>query len=151
MTAKEYLNQAYQIDRQIQVIRGKIDKMRDIATYKSPQFEDNGSRTVGNNSTENKILKFVEYESKQEELINNLIDKRNEIEQAINRLADPVQREILERRYLLYQPWESHYDAVSGQYVKGIAESMGYSKRRIFQLHGEALKNIALNCIELHL
>ena len=151
MTAKEYLNQAYQIDRQIQVIRGKIDKMRDIATYKSPQFEDTGSHSAENNSAENKILKFVEYESKQEELINNLIDKRNEIEHAISRLADSVQREILERRYLLYQPWESHYDTVSGQYVKGIAESMGYSKRRIFQLHGEALKNIALNCIELHL
>ena len=59
MTAKEYLNQAYQIDRQIQVIRGKIDKMRDIATYKSPQFEDNGNNAKGNNSTENKILKFV--------------------------------------------------------------------------------------------
>lgn len=142
MTAKEYLNQAYQIDRQIQVIRGKIDKMRDIATYKSPQFEDTGSHSAENNSAENKILKFVEYESKQEELINNLIDKRNEIEYAISRLADPVQREILERRYLLYQPWESHYDAVSGQYVKGIAESMGYSPRQIYRIHGIALNKI---------
>ena len=151
MTAKEYLNQAYQIDRQIHVIRDKIDKMRDIATYKSPNFEDTGSHTSNNNATEDKILKLVEYEKQNERLINKLIDKRNEIERSISRLADPVQREILERRYLLYEPWERHYDSVSGRYVKGIVESMGYSRRRTFQLHGEALKNIALNCIELHL
>ena len=142
MTAKEYLNQAYKIDRRINIIRAKAEKMRAVAEYKSPSTDGTGNSGSGSDKLLNAVEKMIEYENKADELIDKLVGKRLEIENAIQGVCDPVQREILERRYLLYQPWESYLDERTGKMVKGIAESMGYSRRRIFQLHGLALKNI---------
>ena len=61
---------------------------------------------------------------------------------AIAAVQDEVQREILERRYLLYQPFVSGYNRKTGDYVRGIAEDMHYSERQIYRLHGMALLKI---------
>ena len=142
MTPKEYLNQAYKIDRRIQITRAKADKLLSAITYKSPQFDSIGGTGNSSDKLGEAMAKVIDYKRKADELVNLLIDKRLEIERTISLLEDPVQREILERRYLLYQPWESRYDDVSGECIKGIAESMGYSQRQIFRLHGIALKKI---------
>ena len=149
MTAKEYLNQAYKIDRRIQITLAKAEKMRSGITYKSPSFDSAGSPQGGSDKLSEAIAKVVDYEREANELINKLVSKRIEIEQTIQSVQDAVQREVLERRYLLYQQWESRFDERTGEYIKGIAEEMGFSRRRIFQIHGEALKTlhqIALNC-----
>ena len=151
MTAKEYLNQAYKIDRRIQITLAKVEKMRSGIAYKSPSLDSAGSPQGGSDKLSEAIAKVVDYEHKADELINKLVDKWLEIEQTIQSVQDAVQREVLERRYLLYQQWESRFDERTGEYIKGIAEEMGFSRRRIFQIHGEALKKIAPNCIELHL
>ena len=93
----------------------------------------------------------VDYEKKANDMVNKLVEKRLEIERTIKCVPDDVQREVLERRYLLFQPWDSGYDKVTGEYIKGIYESMNFSRRQIFNLHGKALNSVALNCIELHL
>ena len=142
MTAKEYLNQAKRIDKDIQLCRDQIDNLRGIAIYKSPNLKNNSSHSNSNNSAEDKIIKLVEYENRKEKLINKLIDKRNEIECVIDHVASPIQREILKRKYLLNEPFESHYDSVSGKYVKGIAEKIGYSVRWTIKLHGYALREV---------
>ncbi len=142
MTAKEYLNQAYKIDRRIKITLAKAEKMRAIAEYKSPSTESTGGPGNGSDKLQNAVEKIIEYENKADKLIDLLVDKRLEIENAVQTICDPVQREILERRYLLYQCWESHSDEHTGEMVKGIAESMRYSRRQIFRLHGLALKNI---------
>jgi hypothetical protein len=147
LTAKQYLGQAYKIDKRIKITLAKAEKMRSALEYKSPSFNGTG----GGNSDKSAqladtIAKIDEYEKRADELVDLLIDRRLEIERAIEGIDNPVEREILERRYLLYQSWESHYDAVSCEYIKGIADSMGYSQRRVFQLHGEALKKINVPC-----
>lgn len=152
MTAKEYLNQAYYIDREINLALAKADKLRQSLYGRAVAYDSTG----GAKSSSDKdvigktIEKIDEYERKANELIDSLIEKRIEIENTIKAVPDSVQREVLERRYLLFQPWDSGYDKVTGEYIKGIYESMNFSRRQIFYLHGEALKSIALNCIELH-
>ena len=152
MTAKEYLNQVYDIDREINMTLAKADKLRNSLYGKGQKLDDiGGGKSSGNgDNIGDTITLVVDYENKANELIDKLIRARIEIEKVIQLIPDSVQREVLERRYLLFQPWDSGYDKVTGEYKKGIYDSMNFSRRQIFYLHSEALKNVTLNCIELH-
>lgn len=151
MTAKEYLGQAYVIERRIGIIRRKMQALRSALEYRSPNMEGGSSGRGSDRMSEN-VSRIIEYERRSDELVNALIKRRMEIEDAINTIADPVQREILERRYLLYEPWEGHFDENTGEYIRGIAENMNFSPRWIFKQHGLALKEIqksAVKCSEI--
>ena len=101
---------------------------------------------TGHNSTNDGIAKAIEkvadYERKADEIIDKLIDMRIEIENAIASVPDPIQREVLERRYLMYQPFEGGYDKKTGIYIKGIDEAMGYSVRQVYRLHRYGLQKV---------
>lgn len=139
MTAKEYLNQAYKLDRKANMILQKADTMRK-SLYGRGQSYENTSHNSNNDGIAKAIEKVADYERKADEIIDRLIDMRIEIETAINEVPDPIQREVLERRYLLYQSWDGFYDKISGQYVKGICENMGYSRTQVFRQHREGIK-----------
>lgn len=151
MTTKEYLNQVYRIDCRINVTLAKIEKMR-ASLYK---IGAGGSSVPAQRQSSDSlgaaIAKVMDYEKNANRLIDELVTKRLEIENAIKGVQDAVQREVLERRYLLFQRWKSRFDERTGEYVKGIAESMGYSERQIYRLHGKALKNVSVNVSEMQL
>lgn len=149
MTAKEYLNQAYKLDRKADMILQKADAMRK-SLYGRGQSYEGGGHSDSSDSIAKAIAKVVDYERKADEVIDKLIDKRIEIENLIKLVPDPVQREVLERRYLLYQSWDGFYDKISGQYVKGIYEIMGYSRSQVFKHHQKGLEvaKMRLNEIE---
>lgn len=151
MTTKEYLNQVYRIDRRINVTLAKIEKMR-ASLYK---IGAGGSSVPAQRQSSDSlgaaVAKVLDYEKNANRLIDELVTKRLEIENAIKGVQDAAQREVLERRYLLFQRWESRFDERTGEYVKGIAESMGYSERQIYRLHGKALKNVSVNVSERQL
>ncbi len=149
MTAKEYLNQAYIIDRRIDLTLAKAKKLRESLYGKSQQIDDVGVKGGGSNDRLGEaVCKVIEYEQKADELIDSLVEARLKIEKTIQAVPDPVQREVLERRYLLFQDWESHFDTKTGEYIKGIAGEMNYSARQIYRIHGEALKCVSVNVSE---
>lgn len=134
MTAKEYLQQAYIIDRKIKLDTEKLEAARSALYGRTVRYDRDGSKPVPHgNGTENAILRALELEERLNKEIDQLTEKRQEIEQAVSAVPDEVQREVLTRRYLLYQKFSD------------IAFEMGYTERRIFQIHGEALKNISVN------
>lgn len=134
MTAKEYLQQAYIIDRKIKLDTEKLEAARSALYGKTVRYDRDGSKPVPQgNDTESAVLRVLELEERLGKEIDRLTEKRQEIEQAVNSIPDEVQREVLTRRYLLYQKFSE------------IAIEMGYTERRIFQMHGEALKNISVN------
>lgn len=134
MTAKEYLQQAYRIDRKIRLDSEKLAAARSALYGKTARYDSDGSKPVPcGNGTESAVLLVMELEERLTKEIDELTEKRREIELAVGAVPDEVQREVLTRRYLLYQKWEV------------IAREMGYTKRRIFQIQGNALKNISLN------
>ena len=145
MTVKEYLSQVYKIDRRIQITLAKAEKMRASVMHKSQTFGGEGSGTPAPDKIGEAISKAVDYEHHADELVDKLVKMRLEIERAIQTVDDVVQREVLERRYLMFQRWESGYDERTGEYIKGIAESMGYSERQIYRLHGKALRNVKMS------
>ena len=134
MTAKEYLRQAYIIDRKIRLDTEKLAAARSALYGKAVRYDSDGSKPVPRgNVTESAVLRIVELEERLNAEIDELTAKRQEIECAVGSVPDEVQREVLTRRYLLYQKWEV------------ISREMGYTERRIFQIHGDALKNISVN------
>lgn len=131
MTAKEYLQQAYMIDRKIQLDSEKLAAARSALYGRSVRYDRDGSKTLPQSGgTENAVLRVIEMEERLHKEIDRLTEKRQEIEQAVNAVPDEIQREVLTRRYLLYQKWEF------------VAEEMNYSERHIRRLHEHALKKI---------
>lgn len=150
MTAKEYLSQAYKLDKQADMIIQKADALRK-SLYGRGQNGESGKQTSSEDSLAKAIAKVMDYERKADEVIDKLVDMRIEIENTISLVPDPVQREVLERRYLLYQSWDGFFDKETGDYVKGVYEIMKCSRRQMFRCHDEGLKaieNMALNGIE---
>ena len=137
MTAKEYLQQAYRIDRKIKLDTEKLAAARSALYGKTVRYDSDGSKPVPcGNGTESAVLRVMDLEERLTKEIDELTEKRREIECAVGAVPDEVQREVLTRRYLLYQKWED------------IAEEMNYSVQHIFRLHGAALKNMRVNEIE---
>lgn len=129
MTAKEYLQQAYIIDRKIKLDTERLSKMLAALYGRGVSCESDGSKHARQgNGFENALLRFMEQKKRLDTEIDQLTEKRQEIEKAIAAVPNEVQREVLTRRYLLYQDW------------KIIAQEMGYTERRIFQIHSSALK-----------
>ena len=132
MTAKDYLSQAYKMDRRIRIIEEKVRKLRSMIECSSPSLDSAG----GGSSCErvpDTVAKIIGYEERAAELRRQLVEKYLEIDSAIHSVPDTTQREVLERRYLLYQKWSV------------IAEEMNYSLDNVFKLHGKALQKIILN------
>ena len=132
MTAKEYLQQAYKMDKRIRILQGKVDKLRSALEYHSPSLE--GSSGSGNaDRMPDTISKIMEYEQHAAQLQTEFVDKYTEIDKVIHSVEDDTLRAVLERRYLLYQKWEQ------------IAQEMHRDLRWVYRLHGKALNCIKVN------
>lgn len=133
MTPKEYLQQAYRIDRKIKLDIEKQSAMRSSLFGKAVSYESDGTQhTPHGNGIEAAMLRVLEYEERINAEIDRLTDTRLKIEQVINLVPDDTQREVLTRRYLLYQKWEY------------IAVEMNYNIKWIFKLHGKALSKLTI-------
>lgn len=132
MTAKEYLNQAYFIDKQINSKVKKAEMLRASLYGKGVNYENNGgsSPNSSGDALGRAVAKVVDYESEANEMINQLVELRLEIETVISELTDESERTVLEKRYLFFESWEQ------------IAIDMGYSLRMIYYLNKKALKKI---------
>lgn len=134
MTAKEYLQQAYIIDKKIKLDTEKLEAARSALYGKGVRYDRDGSKPASrSNGTENSFLHMLELEERLGMEIDSLTQKHRELEQAVDSVPDDVQRELLTRRYLLFQKWEI------------IAEKMNYSERHIRRLHSRALESLSLN------
>ena len=129
MTAKEYLQQAYIIDRRIKLDTEKLAAAHAALYGKTVRYDSDGSKPVPcGNGTERAVLRLMELEERLDREIDELTAKRQEIEQAVNAVPDEVQREVPTRRYLLYQKWEV------------IAEELNYGVRHVHKIHSTALQ-----------
>lgn len=141
MTAKEYLSQAYKLDRKADMLRQKADALRKSVYIRNQNYENSGHRISSDGF--NKILEEADdYDCKADEIADTLADIRSEIKNIINLISDSVQRDILEYRYLMYMRFESGYDKKTGKYEVGIDEKIGYCARHMYRHYNKALQEI---------
>lgn len=128
MDAKNYLQQAYTIDKKIKLDLQKLEAAKASLQGRAVNYERIGAApSVRRNSTEDSLVRVMDYESRINSEIETLTLLRSEIEKEIYEIPDEKLRELLTRRYLMYQKWEL------------IAEEMNYGLRHIYKLHSKAL------------
>lgn len=124
---KKYLNQAREAKIELS---GKVEEARQIeelaTSIKAVHWEKKSDKQKTDLSDQ-----LIKLEKAQEDIgktIEEYIKKREEIKELIGEVRDTRQRNVLYRRYILFQDWES------------IAEQCHYNIRWVFQLHKEGLQ-----------
>lgn len=137
MTAKEFLNQAHCLNKLIQSHQRELSELEEMgAVISSSNFSGMPS---GSRSTEapfvRQVMKKIDFENQIRQELENLIDLKKQIHDAIDAVPDMNQRLVLRYRYIEFFPW-----------VKIIAEMQDsfYSERQIYRFHSEGLKNIVV-------
>ena len=134
MTAKEYLSQAYRLDKRIDSKIEQIKSLNLLATKCTTTLSDMPkSQRAGNSRLEDTVVKIVDLQEEINRDIDSLVDLKRDIVRTIKSVQNPEYQIILELRYLCFKTWEE------------IAVEMGYSSRGIFSLHSAALKELERN------
>ena len=132
MEVKEYLEQAFWIDRNINLDIELVKDMKSSLCGRS-SLSECGHSSSKSNSTEKTLVKIVDFEKRINDEIDMLINKKIEIESNINCLESWKHSEVLKRRYVMLMTWDE------------IAKSMNYSKQHVQRLHKSALQKMRLN------
>lgn len=123
MTAKEYLSQAFRLD---QLINAKIQQVEQLSALAQKATAMISGMPKQSAKSDGLLVKIIDLQYEIQDNIDELVDLKSEITQAIHSLAGDHQT-ILEKRYLLYESWED------------IAKDLKYEERQVFRLHGQAL------------
>ena len=132
MSTKDYLSQAYRIDQRINSKLAQVMCLRDLLGKATGTLSGAPKAATPNpHSMEDTIAKMVDLENEINEDIDALVDLKAEIMRRIKRVENTEYQTILELRYLCFKRWEE------------IAVDMGYSLRRLYELHDCALEGIS--------
>ena len=108
MEAKEYLNQVYLLDLQIQ---NKVDQVARMRARVVDVRRALGADRVQNNgpvsTMEDSVIRILEEEAEINREIDRLVDLKKEIRETIGQVGDVIQRMILEKRHLNFEKWEA--------------------------------------------
>ena len=133
MTAKEFLNRGYHLEQRINAKIAQLNALHDLAQKCTSVIT---GMPVGKNTSasrmEETVAKIIDCENDLTAIIDELVDTKKEIAEAIETLPSVDQRLVMEMRYLGYKSWED------------IAATMFCTDRTVFRLHGKALRNIKI-------
>lgn len=127
MTAKEWLQRSWKIDREITALQNMLDETYSRLTSITANM---GSVTVQGTKDVHKFDRVGELSDKIGERIAQLVTVKNEVAEAIAQVDGERYRTLLIDRYTRYMTWEQ------------IAVEMNYSYMQICRLHGDALRAV---------
>ena len=131
MTAKEYLSQAYQIDKRIRLKLEQVASLGDLSTRATSALTGMPRPATRNvHRMEDVIVKMADLEDEIQGDIDRLVDLKREINECIASVSNERCRFLLESRYLSFRQWPD------------IADDMDCSMDNIFKLHKKALEEV---------
>ncbi len=133
MNAKEFLEQVRYVDRAIDSKLEQVERLRSEST-RATSLVSGMPRSSSPNlqRLEDTIIKIIDLEHEINRDIDRLVDLKSAARTAINAMASPDERLILELRYLCYKTWPE------------IAGTMGVSESTLFRAHSLALLNFII-------
>lgn len=132
MKAKEYLSQAFWLDKMINNKLEQASNLRELATRATSRHTaERVSGTPDRCPMENAMVKLIDLEREINADIDMLVDLKQDIKDLIYKVGIYKYRLILEYRYLQGKAWEQ------------IAAEMHYDLRWVYRLHGSALLEVA--------
>jgi DNA-directed RNA polymerase specialized sigma subunit len=134
MTAKNYLSQAYWLDKRIDAKLEQLDSLRSLAMKATSALSDMPRGANANpHRTEDVLAKIADMSTDVEREIDRLVDLKRDIGNAIESVDDPDARLLLELRYVNFKTWID------------IAATTGFCRRHIYRLHDAALNKIMVS------
>ena len=131
MTAKEYLGQAYWLDKRINSKLSMVMSLRETATRTTNVMHDDVvSHTRNVHSMQDVIVKIIEMERELDADIDRLVDLKHDIIDVISHISAPPAQVVLEYRYVCYRQW------------KDIAAELGMHIRNVYRLHDRGLQEV---------
>ena len=131
MTAKEYLNQAYWLDRRIDSKLEQLSALKDMATKTTSIMSDDVvSHTRNVHSMQDVIAKIIDMQAEINADIDRLVDLKRDIMQVVKTVDDPELQILLELRYLCFKDWPD------------IACEMHCSESNVYKVHSRALQAV---------
>ncbi len=127
MTAKEYMKQHERVVEKIRQIEIQIFDIEQTLGIKGINYDSQPHGSGISQVTESTATKLIELREVQRDLVDKLWTKRIEVERVIFMIKDATYAELLQRRYIRLQKWDS------------IATDMKFDSRYIYKLHGKAL------------
>lgn len=139
MTIKEFLNQAFYLDRLIQVNKDELKRLRSVAdSIPSPDLSS--ERVQGGERSDrigNTVARIVDLECEIQADIDEYIRVKCDIRRVINGVSKPKLKLILQERYLNFKKWEQIQDVVE------ITDL-----RYLFRLHNAALDEAEKSAVD---
>ena len=133
MTAKEYLSQAYWLDRRINSKLEQLSSLKEMATKTtSVMSEAVVSRTRDVHSMQDVIAKIVDMQTAVNADIDKLVDLKRDIMDVVKAVSNPELQTLLELRYLCFKDWPD------------IADAMCCSESNVYKVHSKALQAVRL-------
>ena len=132
MTAKEYLQQAYQIHRSIQARKQQVARLRELAECATSIA--NAARVSGTparSKVESTVCRIADLQAMIQRDLCRLAEKYEEIQRIIDKVEEGPYRDLLIHRYLNFSTWVE------------IESRMAYSHQHMMRLHGSALEKIS--------
>ncbi len=129
MDTKQYLNQISRMDKMIQNKLSEIYKLKTMAC--SVTVSNDGERVQTSPDKDrlgSTVAKIVDLEKETDDLVDSFINKRKHIIQQIDSLDNTDYYNVLTMRYVGRNTFEE------------IAKNTNWSVRKVFSIHGEALK-----------
>ena len=131
MDAKEFLRQPEKLDVRIKNKLIEQQQWRDMALGITANMDGERVQSSGTKSKmADAIDKCIDMETEIDRLIDELVDTKKKVIEAIERLDSPVEYDVLHRRYIQYQTLQE----VAGHY--------GYDYGWATTTHGRALKSL---------
>lgn len=131
MNAKEYLGQAFYLDKRINSKLEQVESLNALATKATATLSDMPkSPNRGTSRLEDTIVKIIDLQEEINRDIDRLVDLKADIVSTIKKVDDKELQTILEKRYLCFLSWER------------IAVDMHYNIRTIYRLHNKGLEKV---------
>lgn len=131
MNIRELLDSHFEINQLIDMKLEQIAELRSLAAkVTASPFSESHSRGTYSDRVGRTAARILDLENEINAEIDRLVEIKIQIRGLASSLSDGVQRAIIERHYILHEPWEK------------IAEKIGYSRRHITRLHDKAIETL---------
>lgn len=139
MTAKEYLSQLRILDTRITQKIEELDQLKSLVQARGLRTDTDRVQTSPENVQESVIAKYLDLETKIDQMIDCYVTKKDKIINQIHELNDDRYIQVL---YLHYVPDKNHRTKRLEEIAVTMKKANGapYTYDHINHIHGEALK-----------
>lgn len=126
MTPKEYLNQCRVLESRTQELQAEYQAIKSTL-LSAVDYSNEPVTSCAKNSSDNIYIKLLERNEEINRTIDKLVNVKIKVSSELDAMAEDTLRRVLRDRYISNKSFEE------------IAVDMGYTIRRVYQLHGQAL------------